>query len=79
MSDFFRDATRPVARKAHRCIACYGPIAVSEKHVHQTGVWDDRWFANRFHDECFEALCDDVDGGEFSPGSFDQPERLRAA
>lgn len=77
MSDFFREPEHPVARKAAQCIACCWPIEQSEKYVRQTGIWDGRWFVNRFHAECFDVLCSDAEG-EFSPGSFDPPERLRA-
>lgn len=44
--------------------------------MRQDGVWEGRRFHNRFHNECFEALCEEGEG-EFMPGSFDPPERLK--
>jgi hypothetical protein len=77
MSDFLRSSTSQKARKQHRCIACYGVIAQGEFYKQQTGVWDDKAFRNKFHNECYTALCEDGEDYEFSPGSFDYPERLK--
>lgn len=79
MSDFFRPATSPRATKAYRCIYCGYPIEAGEVHKHQTGVYEGRWFTQRFHNECFEDCCEEAEfgGGEFMPYSADPPERLR--
>lgn len=77
MSDFYTPATTPVARKAHRCTYCAGPIPVGEKHHKQTGNHDGAWFKNRFHDECWDTLCEEPGGFEFCPGDGEMPERVR--
>lgn len=77
MSGFYRPAIQRVARIRHDCEACFGPIAVGEAYEEQTGIWEGKAFRNRFHFECFEALCEEGEG-EFSPGSYDPPERLKA-
>jgi hypothetical protein len=76
MSGFCRTAESKPARKEHRCQACHWQIAIGEHYMEQTGVWDGKAFRNRFHDECFYALSDDGDD-EFTPGSFDPPDRLK--
>jgi hypothetical protein len=75
MSDYFRPATNSVARKAHQCVCCFYPIAIGETYTRQTGFFDGRAFTNKFHAECFEVLCTEGEG-EFSPGSYDPPDRL---
>lgn len=75
MGTHLHDPTSPVARKAHKCIACLHPIAAGEKHVHQTGFFDGRAFRNRFHRECWDTLNEEGEF-EFSPGDLDPPERL---
>lgn len=79
MSDFFRPSTSPRAMKAYRCIWCGYSIEAGEVHKHQTGVYEGRWFTQRFHNECFEDCCEEAEfgGGEFMPYSADPPERLR--
>lgn len=76
MSDLNRDPTHPKARKQHQCIACYYPIATGETYTVQTGFYDGSAYRNKFHAECFDALCAEGEG-EFSAGSYDPPERLR--
>lgn len=76
MADFYRPPEYVKARKIHDCAACFHQIVPSENHVVQTGIYDGKAFRNRFHYECFDALCDDGEG-EFMPGGFDPPERLR--
>lgn len=78
MSDHFWPATYPVARKAHRCIACNSPIPVGEKYVQQTGHYDGSAYRNRFHNECWDEL---REAGEFEffPGELDPPARLQGA
>lgn len=81
MSDFFRPAEHPVARRQHRCVGCYGPIVAGEQYHRQTGVYDGRWFVNKLHSECADALAEEASYGwyEFTPGELDPPERMRAA
>lgn len=76
MSDYIRPPIRKTARQLHKCVACFGPIAVGELYVTQTGHWDARAFRNKFHEQCFAALLADADGGrfEFSPGELEPPK-----
>lgn len=78
MSDFFRPATQPHARKRYVCIACGWFIPVGEKHMAQTGVYDGSGFSNRFHDECWDALDFDPHWDEFTPGDIPVPDRFKA-
>ena len=75
MSDLHRDPEKHVARKCHRCIACYGVIPVAERYVQQTGYFENEAYCNRYHQECWDALSDEPNF-EFTPGCIDQPERL---
>lgn len=77
MGTHFSAPTFPAARKEHRCIACHTIIPVGERYVMQSGHHEDRAFRNRFHDECWNFLCDEGDF-EFEPGSIDPPQRLSA-
>jgi hypothetical protein len=77
MSNLIRPSVTRTARTPHRCIVCDWPIAAGEQYVEQAGYWEGRAFRNRFHAECFEAICED--GGEFTPGAGEPPERLRDA
>lgn len=72
MSDFYNPHEDRKARKAHRCTYCAEAIAVGEHYVHQTGVYDGRWYANKMHPECFQELCDEGEG-EFTPYSNERP------
>jgi|1185.fasta_scaffold107975_2 hypothetical protein len=80
MSDFFRDATRPHARKRYVCEACGWFIPQGEQHYHQTGVYDGAGFSNRFHDECYKALAEDDSAHEdgFMTGDYPVPDRFKA-
>lgn len=79
MSDFFREPTSPRARKRYVCEACGWFIPQGEQHKAQTGVYDGRAFSNRFHDECFEALCLDEFASEgFVTGDYPVPDRFKA-
>jgi hypothetical protein len=78
MSDFFRDPTKPVARKQHRCTGCAHPIVAGEQYERQTGVFDGEWFCNTLHLECADTLREYGDG-EFLQGELDPPERLKPA
>lgn len=75
MSDYFWPATSPKAIKQHRCVFCYYPIEIGEIYKRQTGFYEGKAFTNKFHDECFDVLCDEGEG-EFMPGSAEPPERL---
>ena len=72
MGDFFRPAEWRTAAKDHRCIYCGEAIAKGEIHQEQTGVWDGKAFRNKFHPECFAALCQDGEG-EFTAYSEERP------
>ena len=78
MSDFFRDATTPKARKRYVCIACGWFIPQGEQHTHQTGVFDGSGFSNRYHSECWVALGLDWQQEEFMTGDVPVPERFQA-
>ncbi len=73
MSDFYNPHEDRTARKAHRCTYCAEPIAVCEHYVHQTGVYDGKWYTNKMHPECFKELCDEGEG-EFTPYSNERPK-----
>jgi hypothetical protein len=77
VSDFFRDATHPVARKRYVCVACGWFIPQGEKHTAQTGVFDGAYFSNRYHDECHDELAL-VREDEFITGDVPVPERFKA-
>lgn len=80
MSDFYRPAETPIARIRHRCIGCFHDIAPGEQYSRQTGVYDGRWFVNKLHRECEDALSKDARAGEwydFNHGDLEPPERLR--
>jgi hypothetical protein len=82
MSDFFREPTKPVARKPHCCTGCAHPIVAGEQYERQTGVYDGEWFCNTLHLECAETLWKlrrEYGEGEFLPGELDPPERLKQA
>jgi hypothetical protein len=79
MSDFFREATTPHARKRYVCEACGWFIPVGEQHYAQTGVYEGLGFSNRFHNECWKSVREDefaVDG--FMTGDYPVPARFAA-
>jgi hypothetical protein len=71
MNDFYNPLQTRTARKAHRCTWCGEPIDTGSTYVHQTGVYDNRWFSNKMHPECFEDMCDG--DGEWLPYSNERP------
>ena len=77
MSDFFREATSPTARVQHLCKYCGEQIEVGEIYKRQTGVYDGRWFINKFHPECFDDLCD-IGESEFLPYENERPKKEAA-
>lgn len=78
MSGFYRPPISRKAAKDHRCTFCGWNIPKGEVYQEQTGVWDGAAFRSKFHEECFDTLCEDGDG-EFTPYSAEPPERLRTA
>ena len=51
---------------------CGESIPKGESYREQTGYWEGSAFRNRFHPECFQALCDEGEG-EFTPYSEERP------
>lgn len=47
--------SRPVGRKEHKCIWCGEVIAMKEKHVVVTGIYEGDFQTGRYHNECDEA------------------------
>lgn len=77
MTDLHQAPTMPVAHKVHRCIRCYAAIPVGERYMQQEGFFDGRAYRDRFHNECWQSMCDQYDGDfEFVPGEGEPPERL---
>lgn len=79
MSDFYNPHEDRTARKAHRCTYCAEPIAVCEHYVHQTGVYDGKWYTNKMHPECLAMHQADADKygereWEYSPYSHERPK-----
>jgi hypothetical protein len=72
LSDFYNPQQSRKARKAHRCTWCGEPIDKGSTYTHQTGVYDNRWYTNKMHPECFEDMCDGDDDG-FLPYSNERP------
>ena len=82
MSDFHDTPTYRIARKRHRCAACWHFIERGEKYVQQSGFYDGRAYRNRFHAECRDVLEEEARASgnfEFIPGALAPPERVRAA
>lgn len=75
MSDFYNEPEYRTARKAHRCIYCAEPIAAGDSYVYQKGNYDDRWYENKMHPECFDDMCE-LDDGEFTPYSNERPRAV---
>jgi len=61
----FNNLTSPVARKEHRCVHCWTPIVVGERHKKYAGIWEGDFQDWRVHTDCLPALdtCKDSDGG----------------
>ena len=72
MADYCRAPEWRTAAKEHRCIYCGESIPKGESYREQTGYWEGSAFRNRFHAECFQALCDEGEG-EFTPYSEERP------
>jgi len=72
MADFYNPHENRVARKAHQCTYCGESIDVGDGYVHQTGVYDGKWFTSKMHPECFEDMCD-IGDGEYTPYSNERP------
>lgn len=57
----------PVARKVHKCVECYVPINIGEKHFKSWGKWDGDFIVNRQHLLCCQAcefIRDEIEDGE---------------
>ena len=64
--------------KPHRCVGCWTQISKGEVHFNYHGRYDGDWQNWRMHKECQESW--DVNGcGEFTPGDFPIPDRLKEA
>lgn len=72
MSDFYNPHECRTARKAHQCIYCAETINVGDEYVHQTGVYEGKWYTSKMHPECFEGMCDGGEG-EYTPYSHERP------
>jgi len=73
----FGETSHPVARKDHRCEACFGRIRRGEKHVHYKGIWDGDWQNWRMHNECYDSFDNDGLAEGFTPGGCEWPERIK--
>lgn len=65
----FGKSGRPVARKEHRCDLCGGAIKPGEQYVRRTGLYDDRFWDEKFHLNCLELIgryCKDLDADEYT-------------
>jgi hypothetical protein len=64
------------ARKAHRCACCRGWISPGTRHLKLVGKWQEGFYAERVHDDCYAlwtALFDDW-GDPYDGMPFDLPE-----
>jgi len=43
------------ARKAHKCEHCRSPIAIGERYVRSSGLWEGEFYCWREHLDCNEA------------------------
>lgn len=77
MSDFYNPPEDRTARKAHQCTYCAEKINVGEFYVHQTGVYDGRWYTTKMHPECFGDFIYSGDG-EYTPYSNERPKASAA-
>lgn len=66
MADHLFPETRQRARKEHRCIWCYYPIAAGEQYVQQESFWDGLPQRQRYHAECWDVLLSE--GPHFEAG-----------
>lgn len=73
MSNFYNPPEQRTARNAHRCSYCGEPIDRCDKYMHQTGVWEGKWFTSKMHPECFNDMCESGDG-EYTPYDNERPE-----
>ena len=77
MTDFYNTPTQPKAACDHKCTYCHGLLPRGEIHYKQTGNYDGDWFANRYHDECWQEL-NRTGEDEFMPGEGEIPDRINA-
>ena len=52
----FYNESFPKAKKKYKCVECYAPIEVGEKHLYYRGKWDNEFSDGRQHMLCRE-LC----------------------
>jgi len=75
---YFGKMLWPVARKEHRCEACWGPIPKGERHAQANGMWGGEFQHWRMHEECYADFhAENPFGGEFAPGDAPVPERIK--
>ncbi len=56
---FCSERTQPTANKNHRCTWCGQHILKGTQYNKWTNV-DDSWFTNKMHDECYDALVEEL-------------------
>jgi hypothetical protein len=69
--------TRPIARKAHKCIWCGESIPVGEQYLRAKVAGEGTVSDQAWHFECKDD-CDETslyDGDEFMPHSNERPEK----
>lgn len=66
----FYKASKPKARKEHRCIECHKPIPVGTQHEHARGKYDGDFFAVRTCLLCAEIRDVFTCGGGFVHGQL---------
>jgi hypothetical protein len=78
----FNTTTR-TARKARRCDWCWQGIAVGERYVNSTGVWEGDFQNHHMHPECHADMQDNARENwgvcEFTPGANERPVIAAAA
>lgn len=45
-------------RKIHKCVWCGIKIQINEKSQYTSGIYDNEFYSNYFHMECYKALLD---------------------
>lgn len=65
----FSKVCNPTAKKKHKCDLCGECIDIGEKYYRYTGIYDGRFFDNKYHPECITCInkyCRDVDCDEYT-------------
>jgi hypothetical protein len=76
MNNFYHAPETRKARRKHRCTYCGEEILRGTEYVHQTGVYNWRWYRNKMHPECFGE--DWYADSGFTPYSNERPVRDQA-